>query len=486
MTRRSGSGSPHRRAVAVALVAVLATGALFVASEIGLAPHLGRETGAPAVTGVVPPPTGPGLDLRSGPSPPSVLPAADGGLPVSFRRLRAHLAQALALPGIQAHFGLAVSQLGNLSGGLHLGASEVTPASTLKLVTTTAALSALGAGARFTTTVVRGLSRGSIVLVGGGDPLLVDAAPTGKEATGSYPRPASLQRLAGEVADRLTAQGVRRVRLGYDASLFTGPAVNPRWPATYIREDVVSPISALWINEGRIEAGLAPRSADPANAAALAFRARLTHDGIRVLGEPAPTQEPRGRESVVAAVSSAPLDEIVEHILETSDNEGAEVLLRQVALAAGLPGSTQAGVAAVRRELTTLGLNLDKAVIDDGSGLSRLDVLPVALLLDVLEITTSTEHPQLRAAVTGLPVAGFSGSLTYRFASPGPAEEGLGYVRAKTGTLTGVHAYAGMAVTRSGQVLLFVAVANRVPVSMTLEARDDLDRVVASLATCGC
>jgi len=43
---------------------------------------------------------------------------------------------------------------------------------------------------------------------------------------------------------------VTRVRLAYDASLFTGPRVNPRWPAGYVTDQVVSPITALWADEG--------------------------------------------------------------------------------------------------------------------------------------------------------------------------------------------------------------------------------------------
>jgi D-alanyl-D-alanine carboxypeptidase/D-alanyl-D-alanine-endopeptidase (penicillin-binding protein 4) len=62
----------------------------------------------------------------------------------------------------------------------------------------------------------------------------------------------------------------------------------------------------------------------------------------------------------------------------------------------------------------------------------------------------------------------------------------LGLVRAKTGTLTGVHAMAGFAVDATGHPLIFVAIADQVPVLQTLEARDVLDRIGAALTTCRC
>ena len=85
--------------------------------------------------------------------------------------------------------------------------------------------------------------------------------------------------------------------------------------------------------------------------------------------------------------------------------------------------------------------------------------------------------------VSTLPVAGFSGSLDYRFVT-GPA--GLGRVRAKTGTLTGVHGLAGKSPRSSGHVLTFAAIADEVPVPRTLAARAQLDRIAAALASCRC
>jgi D-alanyl-D-alanine carboxypeptidase/D-alanyl-D-alanine-endopeptidase (penicillin-binding protein 4) len=73
--------------------------------------------------------------------------------------------------------------------------------------------------------------------------------------------------------------------------------------------------------------------------------------------------------------------------------------------------------------------------------------------------------------------------LAYRFKN---APAGAGLVRAKTGTLTGVHGIAGLVSTRDGQTLAFAAVADAVPVRRSLAARAQLDRIAALLTRCGC
>src|SRR5690349_24820810 len=86
--------------------------------------------------------------------------------------------------------------------------------------------------------------------------------------------------------------------------------------------------------------------------------------------------------------------------------------------------------------------------------------------------------------VTGLPVSGFTGSLEDRFADAAP--QGRGRVRAKTGTLTGVSALAGVATDVTGDPMVFVLMADRVAVPDTLAARDALDRLAADLGACRC
>ena len=187
----------------------------------------------------------------------------------------------------------------------------------------------------------------------------------------------------------------------------------------------------------------------------------------------------------VAEVESAVVSQIVERMLTVSDNEAAEVLARQVGLATVGEASFSGGVRGVRQSLTELGVRLDdEDEWYDGSGLSRDNVLTPATLLAVLGVAAAEDHPELRALLTGLPVGGFTGSLEYRFVDAAPAARGR--VRAKTGTLRGTSALAGVVTDLDGTSVAFVLMADRVPFLKTLAARDALDSAAAALARCRC
>jgi D-alanyl-D-alanine carboxypeptidase/D-alanyl-D-alanine-endopeptidase (penicillin-binding protein 4) len=408
-------------------------------------------------------------------------PTSEGS--VDREAVRRALAKLLADKRLGRHVAVDVGQLSDGAVVFRHGARKVTPASTLKMLTATAVLEALGPDHRFTTRVVATPSSPRIFLVGGGDPLL------GRDASdpdGTYPARADLDTLARATAKALRGLGRSRVRLSYDASLFTGPSVNPRWEPSYIPDNVVSPISALWVDEGRDRPGFGYRSADPAAAAGEVFAQALRKRGIAVSGRAtaaiAPAEADGGED--IASVQGAPLSEVVQHVLEVSDNEGAEVLLRQVALAEQQPASFVGGTRAVRAVLTRLGVDLAGDRILDGSGLSRQDLLTPETLLAVIAVASGADHPGLRSVVADLPVAGFTGSLAYRFQSGD--RSGLGLVRAKTGTLTGVHGLTGTVTSVDGAVMSFVAIADKVKLANTLAARSLLDQMSAALAGCTC
>ena len=353
-------------------------------------------------------------------------------------------------------------------------ATPAIPASTTKLLTAAAALSRLGPDHVFRTEVV-GSAPGRLVLVGGGDPYLSTRAPKRDETAR-----ASLATLAADTAAVLRRSGTSKVTLGYDASLFSGPAWNPRWPDSYA--DQVTPISALWVDERRT-AGVSPgpRVADPARDAARVFARALEKRGLTVT-RTARTRAPASA-ATVATVSSAPLEQVVERLLLASDNDASEVLLRHVALADGRPGSTAEGTRAIRRALDRLGVWPDDARLHDGSGLARSTRVPARALVDLLRLAAHPEHPELRGLLTGLPVAGVEGSLRLRYGDE-QSRPGRGVVRGKTGTLTGVHALAGYLRTRDQNLVAYAFLVN--DATNDYEAQVWLDRVSTALSRCGC
>jgi D-alanyl-D-alanine carboxypeptidase/D-alanyl-D-alanine-endopeptidase (penicillin-binding protein 4) len=355
----------------------------------------------------------------------------------------------------------------------HNAKSPQIPASTMKLLTATAALSILGPDYTFQTSVVNP-HRGQIILVGGGDPYLA------RNGSADYPRRATITGLARATASKLKQDKITKVSLGYDASLFSGPAWNPRWPRTY--GDSVSRTSALVVDEGRV-GSLAPgtRHQDPAKEAAAAFSAALSKQGIKV----ATTQRARAPKTapVIASASSMRLERIVEHVLMISDNDAAEVLFRHAAIGAGKAGSIAEATRVVRSELTKLGIWGPGMTISDGSGMARQTKVPADVMVKMLRLAAGTQHPELRAVITGLPVAGVEGSLRVRYFDD-QSVAGRGVVRGKTGTLNKVRARAGLVRTTDGSLLVYAFLINKP--KNEYNAVVWLDRVTTAISTCGC
>jgi serine-type D-Ala-D-Ala carboxypeptidase/endopeptidase (penicillin-binding protein 4) len=353
------------------------------------------------------------------------------------------------------------------------GAAQI-PASVNKLLTSAAVLSMLGPEHRFTTSVVQS-GKKQIILVGGGDPYLAS-----KTSSSTYPARASVADLAKATAVALKKAKRTSVTLGYDAGLFTGPAWNPTWPSGY--GDQVTPTSALWVDEGRLAGGSpGPRTSDPAGMAAKSFAAALRKHGIKVTGiakAEAVKTDPR-----IAAVSSMPLERIVEQVLMTSDNDGAEVLFRQVAVAGGRTGSITQARRQMKLTLTELKAWHEDTVVHDGSGLSRDDRIGADTLSRLLRLAATHDHPKLRALITGLPVAGVEGSLKYRF-SADDARSARGMVRGKTGTLRQVYSLAGFVRTTDGTLIAYAFITNGA--AGEFAAKTWLDEVTAAVAGCGC
>ncbi|WP_261719102.1 D-alanyl-D-alanine carboxypeptidase/D-alanyl-D-alanine-endopeptidase [Streptomyces sp. FZ201] len=345
--------------------------------------------------------------------------------------------------------------------------TALTPASTTKIATAAAVLSALGPDHRLTTRAALEPDTGELVLVGGGDPTL-----TAREDAKGF---ASLRALAEDTAAALKKDGVREVTLSYDTTLYAGDELHPIGV-----DDNIARITALMADEARADdstSGHAPRVPEPAAEAARTFADLLKDHGIKTT-PPGPSKA-TNRARTLAEVTSPPLSVLVERMLTNSDNDIAEALARHTALATGERPDLEGAGKAIKAELTKLGLPMKGTEFQDGSGLDRDNLLTADLLTSLLTKSADPAHPELRPILTGLPVAGFTGTLTTRYES-GAA----GLVRAKTGTLTGVNALAGTVVDEDGHLLAFAFLATGTP--NTPEARSALDEAATALAACGC
>ncbi|MFF8942624.1 D-alanyl-D-alanine carboxypeptidase/D-alanyl-D-alanine-endopeptidase [Streptomyces sp. NPDC014864] len=343
----------------------------------------------------------------------------------------------------------------------------LTPASTTKIATAVAALSALGADHRLTTRTALEPGTGELVLVGGGDPTLTARKDAGGRA--------SLRTLADRTATALKKRGVSKVTLSYDTTLYAGPELHP----IGVNENL-APVSALMADEARTDdsdSGPAPRAAQPAPDAARTFARLLAGRGIATTA-PGPSKA-TSRAQTLATVTSPPLSAVVERMLTNSDNDIAEALARQTAVATGGRADFDGGAAAIATELDKLHLPLGGTVFHDGSGLNRADKLTADLLTALLTKAGDPTRPDLRPVLTGLPVAGFTGTLSGRY-----ADGAAGLVRAKTGTLTGVNTLAGTVVDQDGRLLAFAFLTENT--TAPAAAQSALDRTATALASCGC
>lgn len=383
---------------------------------------------------------------------------------------------------------VAAGELGSLSGQVvdpdtgtvlwqRQPATPLVPGSTAKLLTASAALLALDHQSTLRTTVLAGAEPGTVVLVGGGDPTL-SAAPAA--TTSVYPGAARLDDLAAQV--KAAASGpIRRVVV--DVGRYSGAVLAPGWLPADVAAGFVAPIVPVMLDGGRAQPGQAvsPRSSTPAGSAAAELARRLGAPPSAVAVGSAP---PGAR--VLGEVSSPPVPELVATLLNTSDNVLAEALARQVAVARQADPSFAGASAAVLGVLAEHGFDVTGVTLADGSGLSVHDTVPAALLTDLLAAAAGPDESQertsaLRPLLVGLPVAGGSGTLADRYADS--ASGGRGWVRAKTGTLTGVNSLAGTVLDADGRVLVFALLSNG-PDPAAVRPR--LDTLAAALRTCGC
>jgi serine-type D-Ala-D-Ala carboxypeptidase/endopeptidase (penicillin-binding protein 4) len=234
---------------------------------------------------------------------------------------------------------------------------------------------------------------------------------------------------------------------------------------------------------------------DPATANAYLLRRMLEKRGVVVLGNtraahkeiwkfpplqgedafytdaPAVTNTPAPAPVVLAQHDSLPLSEDLRVINKVSQNLHVEIMLRLLGKLKGPSGSISGGAQVVKNFLVQAGLTPDEFTFQDGSGMSRENLVTPEAIVKLLRY--SSTQPWGAAFRDTLPVAAMDGSLTTRFQGT-PAQ---GRVSAKTGFLAGVHALSGYAQTKHGNNIVFSVMLNHTQLRST-KAKELMDQVV--------
>ncbi|MGV0815691.1 D-alanyl-D-alanine carboxypeptidase/D-alanyl-D-alanine-endopeptidase [Mycolicibacterium boenickei] len=405
---------------------------------------------------------------------PAVIPVDMSAPSPTVSGLAAALAPALANPDL----GMVTGRITDAETGAELWEqnSEVLmqPASVNKVLTTAAALLALDRDARLTTTVLAVDSQpGLVVLKGGGDTTL-SAAP---EDTDTWYKGAAR---ISDLAEQVRSSGIDVTAVRVDTSEYSGPTMAPGWDPADIEGGDIAPMEPVMLDGGRTQPVTVEsrRSTTPALDAgrALAVALRVDPATVTVL----PSAISGGRE--IAAVQSAPLIERLRQMMNESDNVMAEAIAREVAVESHRPQSFDGGVDAVLNELDGIGIDTSTAKLVDSSGLSVDDRLNARILDEVVNIAAGSTQPALRPLVDLLPIAGGSGTLSNRYLDTDAGRDAAGWLRAKTGSLTGTNALAGIVTDDSGRVLTFALISNNAGPT----GRTAIDALAAVLRSCGC
>ena len=283
--------------------------------------------------------------------------------------------------------------------------------------------------------------------------------------------------LATQVVAALPA-GTPVTRVVVDSSLFSGPLTASGWGPADAPSSYAAPVTATAVDGARVSPGSLARSGQPGIDAGSALADALgAHGATVVLGE-----APEGAETL-ATVQSAPIARLVEQMLCAVGQHARR--------GAGPPGGARPRVPGQLRGWRAGGhrgpdrgrgrrhrrhaLRRQRPVQDDR--------VPASVLAAVLHGAADGSIEGASGLLSGLPVAGYDGTLFDR-GDDDPATA-PGTVRAKTGTLLGVHALAGTAVTADGRLLAFAVVADGATGS-EVAAEAVLDDIAATLAGCGC
>lgn len=431
-------------------------------------------------------------------------------------RWGASLDQLLADPALQGAT-VSLSVRDAESGAVlyrHNPDSRLIPASSLKLLTTAAALDVLGPDYRFATEVLGDGKQqgerlqGNLYLRGSGDPSM--QAADYRELAAAVAR-SGIRQVSGDLVLDDTAFDDQRLGVDWasdDESLYYAAQIsalniapNDDFDAGSVLVSVtaptrpgaplavsVSPANRLMSlrNQGRVgtqdslqvgrehgsnlllvSGALPPGQSrrnwvsvwEPTRLVADVFQQALAEQGVTVQGQVRIGEPTAPAARVLASHASMPLAGLITPLLKLSNNNMSEVLLKAMGRQTANAGTAAAGVAAIEGFLRRQGLDPQGLVQVDGSGLSRRNQISSQSLSDLLLV--ARKQPWFATWYAALPVAGDAarmtgGTLRYRLLGTVAVDN----LHAKTGSMQGVSSLSGYLNAADGRRLVLVMLSN--------------------------
>ena len=405
-------------------------------------------------------------------------------------------------------------------------AAPMNPASVMKLVSTYAALELLGPAYRWNTQAYLsgplqdGVLEGDLILRGGGDPKLdlegfgrLVRALRGKglrEIRGSLVIDRGRFERAEGDAGRFDGDPFRPYNVLPDALLVNYRSIRfvfvaePERGAVRVYAEPKPPalevVNVLKLSEGACPEGSAFRDIlkptfeparqrvifsgtfpascgekdlnvallEPNDQAAGVFRQFWSETGGTWTGGARDGAVPAGARLFHTHESPA-LAEIVRDTNKFSNN----IMARHLFLALGAengPASTARSVAAVRSWLASKKILAPELVMENGSGLSRVERISAGNLAAMLQ--AAWQSPVMPELISSMPIAGTDGTMRRRVKNEGVA----GQAHIKTGLLSDVRSMAGYVLDRRGKRLVVVMIVNHPAAHQAQPAMDALLR----------
>ncbi|STY30221.1 D-alanyl-D-alanine carboxypeptidase/D-alanyl-D -alanine-endopeptidase [Legionella wadsworthii] len=201
------------------------------------------------------------------------------------------------------------------------------------------------------------------------------------------------------------------------------------------------------------------------------IRDQLAKTHIQINGEVQLGKTPPGS-LIIATQYSKPVSQLMADTLKPSDNLYADSLyLHAAEKINGAPVNWREAQPLIKNFLQSqTGIDFSNAIFTDGSGLSRYSLVTPEQTISLLKFLYQ-RFPMSYEYISALPISGRDGTLQKRFRIPTQQ----GFVRAKTGTMTGINSLSGYLYAANGHTLAFALYVNRQPGKASGPGRPILD-----------